>query len=504
MHIARPDSLVTEVLPAVKDYLDSPARLTLGGSSSAAEDGRTLDVFNPATGKKLAEVPRGGAAEVDAAVRAARAALDGEWSKLRPVERQRLLLNLADLIEANGEELAQLETLNNGKSVMLSRLVEVGNSSNYLRYMAGWSTKIEGSTIDVSIAVPPGAKYQAYTRKEPVGVVGAITPWNFPLNMAIWKIAPALACGNTVVLKPAEETPLTSLRLGELCLEAGLPPGVVNVVSGTGAEAGAALTSHPGVNKLTFTGSTEVGKIIGIQAMQDMKRVTLELGGKAPMVMFDDMDLDQLIEAAKIGVLFNSGQTCCAGTRVYVQRGIYDEVCDVMANCVGSMRVGSGLDPSNAINPMVSSKHQAHVSSCIASGVAEGATPLLSEEAYDGEGFFVKPQIFTDVRQNMKIMQDEVFGPVFTITPFDDPDHAIEMANDTRFGLGASIWTTNLNTMHRYVPQLKAGTVWVNSHNVPDANMPFGGYKQSGLGREHGRAALDAYLETKSVCIAVR
>ncbi|AAV97249.1 phenylacetaldehyde dehydrogenase (plasmid) [Ruegeria pomeroyi DSS-3] len=504
MQVARPDSLVSQILPAVADYLDSPAKLLLGGTSTAASDGRTMDVFNPATGKKLAEVPWGGAAEIDLAVKAAQAALEGDWSRMRPVERQRVLLNLADLIEANGEELAQLETLNNGKSVMLSRLVEVGNSSNYLRYMAGWSTKIEGSTIDVSIAVPPGAKYQAYTRKEPVGVVGAITPWNFPLNMAIWKLAPALACGNTVVLKPAEETPLTSLRLGELCLEAGLPPGVVNVVSGTGAEAGAALTAHPGVNKLTFTGSTEVGKIIGIQAMRDMKRVTLELGGKAPMVMFDDMDLDQLSEAARIGILFNSGQTCCAGTRIYAQRGIYDRICETMANVVGALSVGSGLDPANAINPMVSAKHQAHVSACIAGGVEEGATPLLDTGAYDGEGYFVRPQIFTDVRQDMRIMQDEVFGPVFTITPFDDPDEAIRMANDTRYGLGASIWTTNLNTMHRYVPQLQAGTVWVNSHNVPDANMPFGGYKQSGIGREHGRAALDAYLETKSVCIAVR
>ena len=504
MHVARPDSLVSEILPAVSDYLDSPPRLVIGAEKVGAADGRTLDVFNPATGKKLAEVPRGGAHEIDLAVQRAREALNRDWGRMRPVERQRIMLRLADLIEANGEELAQLETLNNGKSVMLSRLVEVGNSSNYLRYMAGWATKIEGSTIDVSIAVPPGAKYQAYTRKEPVGVVGAITPWNFPLNMAIWKIAPALACGNTVVLKPAEETPLTSLRLGELCLEAGLPPGVVNVVTGTGAEAGAALTAHPGVNKLTFTGSTEVGKIIGIQAMQDMKRVTLELGGKAPMIMFDDMDLDQLAMAAGVGVLFNSGQTCCAGTRIYAQRGIYDQVCEVMARTVGGMAIGPGLDPANAINPMVSAKHQAHVNACVASGLDQGATPLLSSDAYQGDGFFVTPQIFTDVRQDMKIMQDEVFGPVFTITPFDDPDDAIRMANDTRYGLGASIWTTNLNTMHRYVPQIQAGTVWVNAHNLPDANMPFGGYKQSGIGREHGRAALDAYLETKSVCVAVR
>lgn len=503
MHIAQPDTPVVDVLPSVTKFLDSSPRMVLGADAEPAADGRTFDVFNPATGRKIAEVPRGGAVEVDRAVRAARAALEGEWSRMRPAERQRVLLKLADLIEDNGEELAQLETLNNGKSVMLSRLVEVGNSSNYLRYMAGWSTKIEGSTLDVSIAVPPGARYQAYTRKEPVGVVGAITPWNFPLNMAIWKLAPALACGNTIVLKPAEETPLTTMRLAGLCLEAGLPPGVVNVVTGTGQEAGAALTAHPGVNKLAFTGSTEVGKIIGVEAMKDMKRVTLELGGKAPMIMFDDMDLDQLFAAASVGILFNSGQTCCAGTRIYAQKGIYDKVCETLAAIIGPMSMGPGLDPANAINPMVSAKHQTHVRSCIGRALNAGATPLLNSGAYDGDGYFVRPEIFTDVRQNMSIMQDEVFGPVFTITPFDDPDDAIRMANDTRFGLGASIWTTNLNTMHRYVPQIQAGTVWVNAHNLPDASMPFGGYKQSGIGREHGRAALDAYLETKSVCIAV-
>jgi phenylacetaldehyde dehydrogenase len=369
--------------------------------------------------------------------------------------------------------------------------------------MAGWATKIEGSTIDVSISVPPGAKYHAYTRKEPVGVVGAITPWNFPLNMAVWKIAPALACGCTVVIKPAEETPLTTVRLVELCLEAGLPAGVVNVVTGTGEEAGAALTAHPGVQKLAFTGSTEVGKLIGVQAMQDMKRVTLELGGKAPMIMFDDMDMDQLGVAAGIGVFFNSGQTCCAGTRIYAQKGIFDKVCDFLADMTRSLSIGSGLDPANQINPMVSAKHQSHVNACIARGLAQGAKPLLNSGSYEGPGFFVRPEIFTAVDQKMSIMQDEVFGPVVTVTPFKDPDDAIVMANDTRFGLGASIWTTNLNTMHKYVPQIEAGTVWVNAHNLPDQNMPFGGYKQSGIGREHGRAALDNYLETKSVCIAL-
>lgn len=503
MQIARPDSAVEEILPSVAGFLESPVMMVIGNEKVASDTSETLAVFNPATGQKIAEVPKGNAQDIDKAVKAARGALKGEWSRMRPADRQRVMLKLADLIEANGEELAQLETLNNGKSVMLSRMIEVGASADYMRYMAGWATKIEGSTIDVSISVPPGAKYHAYTRKEPVGVVGAITPWNFPLNMAVWKIAPALACGCTVVIKPAEETPLTTVRLVELCLEAGLPPGVVNVVTGTGEEAGAALTAHPGVQKLAFTGSTEVGKLIGIQAMQDMKRVTLELGGKAPMIMFDDMDMDQLGVAAGIGVFFNSGQTCCAGTRIYAQKGIFDKVCDFLADMTRSLSIGSGLDPANQINPMVSAKHQSHVNACIARGLAQGAKPLLNSGSYEGPGFFVRPEIFTAVDQKMSIMQDEVFGPVVTVTPFEDPDDAIVMANDTRFGLGASIWTTNLNTMHKYVPQIEAGTVWVNAHNLPDQNMPFGGYKQSGIGREHGRAALDNYLETKSVCIAL-
>lgn len=503
MQIARPDSAVEEILPSVAGFLESPVRMVIGDQKVASDTSETLAVFNPATGQKIAEVPKGNAQDIDKAVKAARGALKGEWSRMRPADRQRVMLKLADLIEANGEELAQLETLNNGKSVMLSRMIEVGASADYMRYMAGWATKIEGSTIDVSISVPPGAKYHAYTRKEPVGVVGAITPWNFPLNMAVWKIAPALACGCTVVIKPAEETPLTTVRLVELCLEAGLPPGVVNVVTGTGEEAGAALTAHPGVQKLAFTGSTEVGKLIGVQAMQDMKRVTLELGGKAPMIMFDDMDMDQLGVAAGIGVFFNSGQTCCAGTRIYAQKGIFDKVCDFLADMTRSLSIGSGLDPANQINPMVSAKHQSHVNACIARGLAQGAKPLLNSGSYEGPGFFVRPEIFTAVDQKMSIMQDEVFGPVVTVTPFEDPDDAIVMANDTRFGLGASIWTTNLNTMHKYVPQIEAGTVWVNAHNLPDQNMPFGGYKQSGIGREHGRAALDNYLETKSVCIAL-
>lgn len=503
MQIAIPDSPVTQIDPSVTEFLNSNIKMVIGDQKLSSSSGKVIAVINPATGKQIAEVPCASADDIDKAVNAAKLALKGDWSKMLPSQRQRVMLKLADLIDENGEELAQLETLNNGKSVMLSRLIEVGASAEYIRYMAGWATKIEGSTFDVSIQVPPGVKYQAYTLKEPVGVVGAITPWNFPLNMACWKIAPALACGCTVVIKPAEETPLTTIRLVELCLEAGIPSGVVNVVTGTGEEAGAALTSHPGVDKLTFTGSTEVGRVIGTQAMKDMKRVTLELGGKAPMIMFDDMDMDQLGIAAGVGTFFNSGQTCCAATRIYVQKGIYEKVVDVFSDIAGSLPIGSGLDPANQINPMVSKKHQDHVHAGISQALEQGAKPLNPSTTYVGDGFYVNPVVFTDVDQKMAVMQEEIFGPVVSIMPFEDPDDAIRMANDTRYGLGASIWTTNLNTMHRYIPQIEAGTVWINSHNLPDQNMPFGGYKQSGIGREHGRAALDNYLETKSVCIAL-
>lgn len=502
MRIAPPDSAVTDLLPSVQSFIESPPGMTIGGGRVPAMSGAVLDVFNPATGQCIAQVPRGGTADVERAVSAAAKAFD-RWSQTPPMERQRLMLKLADLIEENGEELAQLETLNNGKSVMLSRLIEVKSSAEYMRYMAGWATKIEGSTFDVSVSVPPGARYQAYTRREPVGVVAAITPWNFPLNMACWKIAPALACGCTVVLKPAEETPLTALRLVELCLEAGFPDGVVNIVTGTGQEAGAPLVAHPAVRKITFTGSTEVGKAIGIVAMREMKRVTLELGGKAPMVMFDDMDLDQLGLAAGVGMFFNTGQTCCAAARIYAQRGIYDRAVSTLADIAGSLSIGPGFDPANQINPLVSARHQAHVRAAIAQARKDGATALLDSSAYDDAGYFVRPEIFVDTRQTMAIMQEEVFGPVATITPFDTEDEAIGLANDTRYGLGASVWTSDLNRALRTVPRLQAGTIWVNTHNLPDQAMPFGGYKQSGIGREHGRGALDNYLETKSVCMAI-
>ncbi|EBA06867.1 aldehyde dehydrogenase family protein [Sagittula stellata] len=498
MKIGAPDKAPSSIAAAVTDFLKAP-KMLIGGTSCDGEAG-SFDVFNPADGTVLASVPEASEADVDRAVAAAGATMAGTWGSMSGAGRTGLMLKLADLIEENGEELAQLETLENGKSIMMSRLIEVMSSAEYIRYMAGWATKIRGETLDVSIAIPPGTQYTAFTRKEPVGVVAAITPWNFPLNMAVWKIAPALAAGCTVVLKPAEETPLTSLRLVELVREAGFPDGVVNVVTGGGA-VGAALVRHPGVNKITFTGSTETGKKIGVQAMQDVKPVTLELGGKAPMVMFDDMDLSLLGPAAGIGIFLNAGQTCCAGARLFIQRGIYKEAVSVLKNIVSSLPIGPGMDPANQINPLVSAKHHAHVKGAIDKGIEDGATPLLSGEAPDA-GYFVAPQLFEGAGAQSALMQDEVFGPVATITPFDTEDEVIAMANDVRYGLGASLWSRDINRVMRLVPKVQAGTVWINSHNIPDQNMPFGGFKQSGIGREHGSGALDNFLETKSVCVA--
>lgn len=500
MKIAAPGSDVESILPSVSAFLKAP-KMTVGAQSCDALSGKSFAVYDPATGGELAQVPAAGPEDVDAAVKAARVAFEGQWSALPAIARQNLMLKLADLLEDHGEELAQIETLENGKNVMLSRLIEVQASAEYIRYMAGWATKIYGQTFDVSINVPPGMSYQAQTRKEAVGVVAAITPWNFPLGMAVWKLAPALAAGCTVVLKPAEETPLTSMYLAQLCLDAGFPEGVVNVITGTGEDAGAPLVAHPGVDKITFTGSTSVGKIIGAQAMRDVKPVTLELGGKAPMVMFDDMDLDLLGNAVGIGTMFNTGQTCTSGTRLYIQKGIYEKALEVIAGIAGSLPMGSGLSTANMINPVVSAKHQQHVKSCVARAIEEGATPLLNGVT-PNQGYYVAPEIFTNTTQDMSIMRNEVFGPVISVTPFEDGDEAMRLANDTIYGLGASIWTKDVNKVMRYVPKIKAGTVWVNAHNIPDMNMPFGGYKQSGIGREHGAGALENYLETKSVCVA--
>jgi len=488
--------------PRVAAFIDSQHGLLIDGHSRPALSGAQMPVFNPATGDELTRVAAGAEADVDLAVAAARRAFEGVWSTQRPADRERLLLKLADLLEANGEELAQLETLNNGQSIHLARALEVGAAAEFTRYMAGWATKIEGKSLDVSIAAVPGAKYRAYTVPEPVGVVGAIVPWNFPLLMAIWKVVPALACGCTVVLKPADETPLTALRLGQLCLEAGIPAGVVNVITGSGAQAGAALAGHPGIDKVAFTGSTQVGKVIGHAAVDNMTRFSLELGGKSPVIVLDDCDPASAAAGAAAAIFFNQGQVCTAGSRLYIQRAVFDRVLERLATIAGSLSIGPGLDEQAQINPLVSAKQHKRVLGMIERGVADGARVLCGGVAYGERGFYVRPTVLTDVNADMQVVREEIFGPVVVAMPFDDLDEVVALANDNQYGLGASIWSNDLAKVMELIPRIKAGTVWVNTHNMLDPSMPFGGYKQSGIGREMGHAAIEAYTENKSVCIA--
>lgn len=491
------------VADATRRFLSKPQRMLIGGDWVEASDGGTLDVFDPATGQAFAKVPAGGKADIDRAVAAARQAFDGgDWAVMRPVDRERLLMKLADLVEANAQELAELEALDNGKPVTVARFADVALVVDSLRYMAGWATKITGDTLSLSIPFPPGVSYHAYTRPEPVGVVAAIIPWNFPLLMAIWKIAPALATGCTVVLKPAEETPLTALRLGELVLEAGFPPGVLNVITGRGETAGAALVAHPGIDKIAFTGSTEVGKIIGQTAMASVKRVSLELGGKSPVIVLDDCNVERAVGGAANAIFFNQGQVCTAGSRLFVQRGIYDRVMEGLAAAAAGMTLGSGFDEHTQIGPLVSARHCQRVLDYISAGKAEGARVLVGGQAAERPGYFVQPTVFADAPASSRIVREEIFGPVVVAQAFDSLDEAVQLANDSSYGLGASIWSNDLNRVQRLIPRIKAGTVWVNTHNMLDPNMPFGGFKQSGVGREHGRAAIEMYLESKSVCIA--
>ncbi len=489
---------------AAQAFLAAPRRMLIGADWVGAADGATLDVRNPADGAVIAAVPAGAAADVDRAVQAARAAFDeGPWPALPPVQRERLLLKLADLVEAHAQELAEIESLDNGKSVMLARHVDMAMAVDFLRYMAGWATKIEGTTHDVSVPFIPQAKFFAWTRREPVGVVGAIIPWNFPLLMAAWKLGPALAAGCTVVLKPAEETPLTALRLGELVLEAGIPPGVVNVVTGLGETAGAALAAHAGVSKIAFTGSTAVGKLVQRAAVDNMTRVSLELGGKSPVIVLDDADPAQAAAGAAQAIFFNQGQVCTAGSRLYVQRRLFDRVVADLAGIASKMKLGPGLDPSSELGPLVSETQRDRVCGYIASGLAQGARAAAGGGRAGERGYFVQPTVLVDARQDMRVVQEEIFGPVVVALPFDDVDEAVRLANDTAYGLGASIWSNDLARVHRTIPRIKAGTVWVNCHSMLDASLPFGGYKQSGIGREMGRAAIDLFTETKSVMMAV-
>jgi phenylacetaldehyde dehydrogenase len=478
--------------------------MLIGHDWRNASDGKTFTLHNPATGEELAQVPQATAADVDAAVAAARKALKNPaWRDMLPAARERLINKLADLLEQNAAEVAKLETLNQGMLLGVAQAVDVGASVQWLRYMAGWATKIQGESLDISFPIPPDVKYQAIVRREPVGVVGAIVPWNFPLMMAIWKIAPALACGCTVVLKPASETPLTALRFAELVLEAGFPPGVFNVIVGSGSVAGAALVRHPDVNKITFTGSTEVGVWIGKECAATVKRAGLELGGKSPVVVLDDCDPAVASAGASNAIFFNQGQVCTAGSRLYVQKKQFERVIEGVAGFARTAVLGSGLDPATQIGPLVSQRHRETVLGFIDTGLKEGAELVAGGAAAKRDGYFVQPTVFANTTgRQLTLTREEVFGPVLIAQPYDDLEEVVREANNSVYGLAASVWTSNISKAFRVAERLQAGTVWINTHNVVDPNMPFGGFKQSGIGREHGRSAIEAYTECKSICIA--
>jgi phenylacetaldehyde dehydrogenase len=484
-------------------YLEKQKLMLIGGDWVEAADGATIEVWDPADGAALTRVPAGDAQDIERAVNAARSAFEGEWRRVTPSERGRMIHRIGDLILENADELAAIESIDNGKPMSVARAADIPLAADLFHYMSGFATKIYGQTFQISVPYAPGAQFHTYTAKEPIGVVGQIIPWNFPLLMAAWKLGPALATGCTVVLKPAEQTPLSALRLGELLVEAGLPAGVVNIVTGLGEAAGAALAQHPGVDKVAFTGSTEVGKLIVKAAAHDLKRVTLELGGKSPNIVFADADLETAVTGAANAIFFNHGQCCCAGSRLYVEQAVYDEVLAGVSDAAASIRVGRGTDPGTEMGPLVSAEQLERVTGFLASGTDEGVRTLIGGGRVGDKGFFVAPTVLEGAREGTQVFDEEIFGPVVTAIPFKDVEEVAPAANQTVYGLAAGVWTTNLTKAHRLIPQLNAGTVWVNAYNIFDAALPFGGYKQSGWGREMGEEVIHEYTDTKSVCIGL-
>jgi len=504
--VAAPNDIAQQPSPSgrITEFLKRKPSLLVNGQWVEAHSRSRIAVFDPATERQIAEVADADAEDVDRAVRAARAAFEsGSWPNMLPDERERLMWRLADLLEKHAAELAELESLDNGKPITLARLIDIPGAISHLRYMAGWASKLDGSTFTTSLRAAPGTKFHTYTVREPVGVVGQIIPWNFPLLMATLKLAPVLATGCTSVLKPAEQTPLSALRLGELILEAGFPPGVVNILTGRGETTGAALVAHPGVDKIAFTGSTEVGKLINIAATSTLKRVSLELGGKSPVIVLPDMDPHAAAAGAAQAVFFNSGQVCVAGSRLFVQRRIFDEVIAGVSEASRSIVMGPGLDEHTQMGPLVSEEQRDRVLGYLQSGRKQGATVLAGGDAPAHPGYYVNPTVIVDVKPDMKIVREEIFGPVVVAQRFDDLNEVAAWANDTPYGLSASIWSNDLRAVQRLVPKIKSGTVWVNCHAMIDAGMPFGGYKQSGFGREQGRAGIEMYTELKAVCMAI-
>lgn len=483
--------------PKVKHAI-SQTRLLIDNQFVDSVSGKTFDTTNPANGEVLASVAEADAADVELAVKAARKAFDAKapWRRMPSTERSKLLNRLADLIEKNIEELATLESLDNGKPRQVALRADVQLVIACYRYYAGWADKIQGKTI------PLNGDYFCYTRLEPVGVVGQIIPWNFPLLMQAWKLGPALACGNTVVMKTAEQTPLSALRVGELIVEAGFPEGVVNILSGYGPTAGAAIANHMDIEKVAFTGSTEVGKIImKAAADSNLKRLTLELGGKSPNIVFADSDMTQAVEGSHFALFFNQGQCCCAGSRTFVEEKAYDEFVERSVERAKKRTVGDPLDSKTEQGPQVDAEQLQKVLGFVEAGKREGANLRCGGERVGDKGYFVAPTVFTDVQDNMTIAQEEIFGPVMSVMKFADMDELVERANKTIYGLAAAVWTRDIGKAHRVANSVRAGTVWVNCYDVFDAAAPFGGFKQSGIGRELGEYGLQQYSEVKTVTV---
>ncbi len=495
-------AIAPAVHPNLQKFLSKKIHpMLIDGRWVESASGKTFKTFNPATGEVLGMVAEADARDVDLAVLAAQKAFNGPWSKMSPAEREKIINKIADLVESHAEELAQLETLNNGKTIRESKNGDLPLAIGLLRYFAGWPTKIHGETIPVSVPYYPGAKFLHYTVREPVGVIGAIIPWNFPLLMAVERLAPALACGNVLILKPAEQTPLSALRLGELLLEAGLPEGVVNIIPGFGPSAGAALAAHPNVDKVTFTGSTEVGREVIKASAGNLKRVTLELGGKSPNIVFADADLEAAAKGMFMGVFYNQGQCCSAGSRIFVERPKFDELLQILSERAKTVRQGPGLDPKTQMGPLVSEEQRQRVLSYIESGKKEGAKLLAGGDAASGAGYFVKPAVFADVKDSMKIAQEEIFGPVAAVMPFDSVEEVVSRANSSSYGLVAGVWTKDVKKAHQMAQNIKAGTVWINCYHFVDAAAPWGGFKQSGYGREKSQYAIESYTQLKSVWV---
>jgi len=489
---------------STQNYFTQSHKMLINGKFVNAVSNREIDVYDPTTSQIIARVPEGGAEDIDKAVLAARNAFDnGPWPKMTPVERERRLLKLADLLEHHGQEISEIESVNTGRILSATRKFDVDLSVDYLRYTAGWATKIEGKTMSPSVPYLPDGKFFAYTTREPVGVVAAITPWNVPLGQAIWKIAPAIATGCTVILKPAEQAPLSALRFAQLVELADIPPGVINIVSGIGRIAGAALVNHPAIDKISFTGSTETGVEIAQVAARNMKKVTLELGGKSPVIVMDDADLDVVIPGAAWAIYGNHGQNCCAGSRLYVHKKLFDKVVSGIADIARNIRLGAALDSATEMGPLISKVQQNRVLNYINAGRSQGAEILTGGESPDHPGSFVKPTVLVKTDLSMSVVQEEIFGPVLCAMPYDDIEGVIQEANATKFGLGASLWTNNINNVHNISPRLDAGTVWVNTHNVLDLSVPFGGMKFSGTGHELGDEAVLQHTRLKVNMISI-